>query len=63
VVLTDRDRPAAGDGWEIAQTTGGDLPFHRGCALKADDQAAAFVLDRWRLDVLVNNAGIYYEDH
>jgi 3-oxoacyl-[acyl-carrier protein] reductase len=66
VVLTDRDRPAAeATAREIAQHTGAAIyPFIGDVALKADDQAAMqFALDQMGgLDVLVNNAGIYYED-
>lgn len=66
VVLTDRDREAAGStAREISEKTGASVyPFIGDVSSKADDQAAVrYALDKMGgIDVLVNNAGIYYED-
>ena len=66
VVLTDRDRePAEATAQEIAGETGSAVfPFVGDVAVKADDVAAVeFALEKMGgVDVLVNNAGVYYEE-
>ncbi|GAB4533822.1 MAG: SDR family oxidoreductase [Anaerolineae bacterium] len=66
VVLTDRDREAAeATARQISVETGATIyPFIGDVSIKADDQAAVqYALERMGgIDVLVNNAGIYYED-
>jgi len=66
VVLTGRDRGAAElAAMEIADETGAAVyPFVADVSVKADDEATIqFALDKMQgIDVLVNNAGIYYEE-
>ena len=66
VVLTDRDRePAEATAREIAGETGSAVyPFVGDVSVKADDVATVeFALEKMGgVDVLVNNAGVYYEE-
>lgn len=66
VVLTDRNGEAAeAAAREISQVTGAAVyPFVGDVSIKADDQATIqFALEKMGgVDVLVNNAGIYYEE-
>ena len=66
VVLTDRDRePAEATAQEIARETGSAVyPFVGDVSVKADDVATVeFALEKMGgVDVLVNNAGVYYEE-
>jgi 3-oxoacyl-[acyl-carrier protein] reductase len=66
IVLTDIDgAAAAAAAAEVARTTGATIyPFAADVSVKADDLAAVqFALEEMGgVDVLVNNAGIYYED-
>jgi len=67
VVLTDRDGEVAeATARQVAAETRGLVyPFRGNVSVKADDVAAVqFALEKMGgIDVLVNNAGIYYEDH
>ena len=67
LVLTDVNGAAAeAAAQQIAGETGATIyPFAADVSVKADDQAAVrFALEKMGgVDVLVNNAGIYYEDH
>jgi 3-oxoacyl-[acyl-carrier protein] reductase len=66
VVLTDRDREAAEAAVkEISKETGATVfPFIGDVSIKSDDEATIqFALEKMGgVDVLVNNAGIYYEE-
>jgi 3-oxoacyl-[acyl-carrier protein] reductase len=66
VLLTDRDRePAESAAKEIAQDTGAAVyAFVGDVSIKADDEATIqFALEKMGgIDVLVNNAGVYYEE-
>lgn len=66
VLLTDRDREAAEATAEvISKETGATVyPFVGDVSIKVDDEAAIqFALEKMGgVDVLVNNAGIYYEE-
>jgi NAD(P)-dependent dehydrogenase (short-subunit alcohol dehydrogenase family) len=66
VVLTDRDRETAeATAKEISEKTGATVyPFIGDVSIKADDQATVqYALEKMGgIDVLVNNAGIYYEE-
>lgn len=66
VVLTDRRREAAETAAaEIARESGAAVyPFVGDVASKADDEAAVrFALEKMQgIDVLVNNAGVYYTE-
>jgi 3-oxoacyl-[acyl-carrier protein] reductase len=66
VVLTDRDREAAeAAAKEISKETGATVfPFIGDVSIKSDDEATIqFALEKMGgVDVLVNNAGIYYEE-
>jgi NAD(P)-dependent dehydrogenase (short-subunit alcohol dehydrogenase family) len=67
IVLTDVNGSAAeAAARRIAGETGATIyPFGADVSVKADDQATIrFALEKLGgVDVLVNNAGIYYEDH
>ena len=67
IVLTDVNGAAAeAAAQQIAGETGATIyPFAADVSVKADDQATIrFALEKMGgVDVLVNNAGIYYEDH
>lgn len=66
VLLTDRDAEAAESAArKISQDTGSIVyPFIGDVSIKADDEAAVrFAIEKMgSIDVLVNNAGIYYEE-
>lgn len=66
VVLTDRRRDAAESAArEISRDTGATIyPFIGDVAIKSDDEATIqFALEKMQgIDVLVNNAGVYYEE-
>ena len=67
IVLTDVNGSAAeAAARQIAGETGAIIyPFGADVSVKADDQAAVrFALEKMGgVDVLINNAGVYYEDH
>jgi 3-oxoacyl-[acyl-carrier protein] reductase len=67
IVLTDINAAAAeAAAAQIARATGANIyPFAADVAVKADDVATVqYALAKMGgVDVLVNNAGIYYEDH
>jgi NAD(P)-dependent dehydrogenase (short-subunit alcohol dehydrogenase family) len=66
VVLTDRDREAAElAAKQISEDTGASVfPFVGDVSIKSDDEATVqFALEKMGgVDVLVNNAGVYYEE-
>ena len=66
LVLTDRNREAAeAAAKEISEKTGSSVyPFIGDVSIKADDEATIqFALEKMGgIDVLVNNAGVYYEE-
>jgi len=67
IVLTDIDRAAAeATAQQIAHESGAAIhPFVANVSVKADDRATVqFALEAMGgIDILINNAGIYYEDH